>query len=361
MTRPDIGWGLVFCFLLSACRSEKQENPAVTIIWENDKAVALAIPIDLVEYKSDIVVQALEVRLQKTNTAILGEYTTNDTALVFHPLVPLTRGLHYEIWSGTKLAGEVIIPSLDAGHAPKLVHIYPSRDTVPVNILKIHLHFSKPMQEGQALQKILLIKNGRDTVNSAFLDLQQELWNKERTILTIWFDPGRIKRDLQPNLTMGPPLEGNTTYELIITNGWHDTHGASLSSEHKWRFVTGARDDSRPDISQWKISSPVAGSHKVLDVDTGEPLDYILLTSAIQVFDEAGNVVAGEITPLKDLKGFVFIPTQPWKKGEYTLHVEARLEDLAGNNLNRLFDTDLTAKEPPALSTDVYKRRFHAK
>jgi len=31
-----------------------------------------------------------------------------------------------------------------------------------------------------------------------------------------------------------------------------------------------------------------------------------------------------------------------WNKGNYKLLIEAKLEDLAGNNLNRLFDTDIT-------------------
>ena len=63
------------------------------------------------------------------------------------------------------------------------------------------------MQEGQALENITVIKNGKDTIPSIFLDLQPELWNKERTILTLWLDPGRIKRDLQPNKKLGLPLE----------------------------------------------------------------------------------------------------------------------------------------------------------
>lgn len=39
---------------------------------------------------------------------------------------------------------------------------------------------------------------------------------------------------------------------------------------------------------------------------------------------------------------FQFVPEVPWKKGEYVLLVNPVLEDLAGNNLDRLFDTDLS-------------------
>ena len=33
-----------------------------------------------------------------------------------------------------------------------------------------------------------------------------------------------------------------------------------------------------------------------------------------------------------------------WKAGRYRLKIESRLEDLAGNNLNRPFDRDITRK-----------------
>ena len=77
---------------------------------------------------------------------------------------------------------------------------------MPENLLKIYLRFSHPMREGQSDKYISLIKNGKDTLPDVFLNLQPELWNEDRTVLTVWLDPGRIKRDLQPNLKLGNPL-----------------------------------------------------------------------------------------------------------------------------------------------------------
>ena len=55
------------------------------------------------------------------------------------------------------------------------------------------------MQEGHSLENILLIRNEKDTIRDAFLDLQPELWNKEGTVLTLWFDPGKDqKRSCSP-------------------------------------------------------------------------------------------------------------------------------------------------------------------
>jgi hypothetical protein len=38
----------------------------------------------------------------------------------------------------------------------------------------------------------------------------------------------------------------------------------------------------------------------------------------------------------------------PWRAGVYVLRVEAALEDLAGNNVARVFDADRRAGAPPA-------------
>ena len=52
-----------------------------------------------------------------------------------------------------------------------------------------------------------------------------------------------------------------------------------------------------------------------------------------------------------------FIPEIAWKPGDYLLVIESRLEDLAGNNLNRPFDRDVTQGKTP-LSRATYERKF---
>ena len=94
------------------------------------------------------------------------------------------------------------------------------------------------MQEGDELKHIHLIKDGRDTLSSVFLDL--ELWNNERTMLTLWLDPGRIKRELQPNKLLGPPLIKGSHYQLLIDKDWQDAEGIllkeKLGEEFFYRF-----------------------------------------------------------------------------------------------------------------------------
>ena len=53
---------------------------------------------------------------------------------------------------------------------------------------------------------------------------------------------------------------------------------------------------------------------------------------------------------------YTFLLTSNGSPGTYILQIESRLEDLAGNNLDRLFDTDLTQKQQA--SKNIHKRQF---
>lgn len=360
-TRLCISWGLVFCFCLFGCKTGKETEKGVSIIWENERAVALAIPADwLKEFPVDSLPAIVRVKLKYLTTPIFGDYTFNDTALVFRPLIPFSRGIQYNVWAGERLLEEVIVPAVPASQAPVLTAMRPNADTLPSNILKFYLEFSKPMMHGELYQYITLLKNGTDTVHGAFLELKEELWNAEANRVAVWFDPGRIKRDLQPNLLMGPPLTEGSRYLFIIDKQFRDTDGTAMREDFRKWFVAGPRDSLSPDVTTWKMQTPPAGSKEALVVNTGEPLDYAVLISSLWLTDESGAGVEGKVMPADDQKSFSFIPKNTWKKGQYTLRMEPRMEDLAGNNLIRPFDTDL-AKQPVLVSKDRFKLLFRVK
>jgi hypothetical protein len=356
--RFHILWSLVFSFLLVSCTEKKKENNAVTIEWEGNRAKSIIIPLTLLlGTPPDSIEQLLHIQLSNTNAPMLGEFIVTNDAVSFQPLIAFTRGLKYQIRLADKLLSEIEIPSGDIQNAPEVVSIYPSGDTLPLNLLKIYIAFSKPMQEGQALENITVIKNGKDTIPSIFLDLQPELWNKERTVLTLWLDPGRIKRDLQPNKKLGSPLEQGANYQIVIKQDWRDAEGVSLSHTYRKEFVVGLRDGISPDPNTWTISPPTLGSKQPVNIELPEPLDYVLLKNAIRVVDNKGTVVNGVIDVEENETILHFIPSAAWSAGDYTVEIESRLEDLAGNNLNRLFDKDLT-KKTSKVQKEIHTRVF---
>jgi len=176
-------------------------------------------------------------------------------------------------------------------------------------------------------------------------------------MLTLWLDPGRIKRDLQPNLIMGAPLQKGSIYQVLLNNHWRDIDGDSLADDYQKEFLVGSRDSLSPDPGLWTIYELKSGSTQPLKIDLHESLDYVLLKNAIRIVDSKGSNVMGTLAPEDRETVLSFIPSVPWNKGEYTIEIESRLEDLAGNNLNRLFDKDLTKKNPRR-QQELYKRSF---
>lgn len=349
---------LIFC--LMGCRGH---DPAGDIFldWESDRLKRILIPRQLLnDIPDDELKNNVEIKLKKPGAPpVLGEFVIVGKIVAFEPAIPFTPGLQYELFIKKKKYSEIDIPLTSALFIPEVLGIYPARDTLPENLLKVYIQFSQPMQEGKSAEHIVLVKE-KDTLKHVFLDLNQELWNQDRTILTVWFDPGRIKRDLVPNQTMGPPLLAHTSYELIIKSGWRDENGVEMVKSFQKNFVTGLRDSISPDPAKWSMSRPKAGTQDTLKIRLHESLDYMLLYDAMYIVDKNGKKIRGLITVAPGETTWSFYPYDNWQRGIYSLSIEARLEDLAGNNLNRLFDTDLM-KPQKKNQLEIYTRSFEVR
>lgn len=333
---------LIFLVLISLFACKQKEQKAITIVWTTKQATGIAVPKPLLKnLEVDSISQHLQIRLENNPTAMLGEYSIHDDHILFKPLIPLSRGLRYEVVFRNDLISSINVPLANAAEAPVLVAVFPTSDTVPANLLKFYLQFSAPMRESEALQHIALLNDNNDTLSGVFLNLQPELWNKERTVLTVWLDPGRIKRDLVPNLQMGSPLQNGQRYSLAVSNKWKDVQGLPLRQSYNRKFLAGPRDTNSPQPQRWEMNLPEAGTVQPLEVGLREPLDYFLLQETIRILDEKGKAVGGTIRITNKETSFAFHPRKQWQPGRYRIYVDSHLEDLAGNNLERLFDRDL--------------------
>ncbi|HEY5919998.1 MAG TPA: Ig-like domain-containing protein [Chryseolinea sp.] len=353
-------WVVTFLIFILSCSGHKEGSTTLDIVWENERATGVIVPaVYLKEVPTDSINTSLRIYLStsESRTAILGDYQNADDGVVFRPLIPFTSGLTYEVSVAGTTIGKIKIPVPQRTDLPALTAIYPSQDTLPENTLKFYLRFSHPMREGQALKHITLLKNGTDTVSGTFLDLQPELWNKDYTLLTLWLDPGRIKRDLQPNKMLGVPLERATSYTLVVGSDWADIRGAVIAEGFRKDFFVAARDSIRPDVKQWTLKKPKQNTIDPLVIQFNEPLDCILLNEAVRIITEDGNSVDGKIELKNEETVLEFKPESPWAKGRYVVESEERLEDLAGNNLNRLFDRDIT-KETDNSTRKIFTRKF---
>jgi hypothetical protein len=346
---------VVLVWAVSNC-SNQENGHGLEVIWEDNRAVRLKIPTSATEGIPSDSLALLQIINNGSTQPMLGEFAEERDMIFFHPVVPFTSGMSYRVIYGRKIIGEFDIPVIESAKKPTL-SIYPSSDTLPENVLKLYFQFSEPMVEGQSLRHISLHNKQGDTLAGIFLELQPELWSADGRLLTLWLDPGRIKRDLIPNKLMGNPLRRGDVYSVQVSGRWKSKDGLEIQENYSKTFVAHERDEKIPEVDRWTLSTPRRDSRSALSVQFFEPLDFSLIQSAIQVLDENQQAIPGQIQLMQEEKGIVFIPEGSWKKGAYQLQVQSRLEDLAGNNLSRPFDRDIM-KGQTLREKDFYERSF---
>ena len=279
-------------------------------------------------------------------TAMLGTYEFASGALQFRPRFPLASGVRYRAVFHRNGAAPIEAffdgAPRPAAQTTRVEHIYPSASVLPANILKLYIVFSAPMSRGEAWKRIHLLDQGGKPVEGAFLEIDQELWDPQMRRITVLFDPGRIKRDLAPNLQMGLPVMEGRKYTVAVDREFLDAHGAPLADGLRKEFRAGPVDRAPLEPAQWRIVAPKAGTRSALELELPKPLDYALLRRTITVHGPGGaapgDEITGAISFCRDETEWSFIPATPWKRGNYRLSIDNTLEDVAGNRPGRAFD-----------------------
>ena len=76
---------------------------------------------------------------------------------------------------------------------------------MPANQLRLYLHFSAPMDWRSGHEHVPLLDDAGQEVPDAFLPLDADFWNDDRTRYTVFFDPGRVKRGILPTSRWAAP------------------------------------------------------------------------------------------------------------------------------------------------------------
>jgi hypothetical protein len=286
--------------------------------------------------------------------AMAGAYSVEGGVVVFRPRFPLAAGVQYRaVYRGSDPVETFFDgPKVAAGPATRVDHVYPSADVLPSNQLKFYLSFSAPMQRGGVWSYIHLIGEDGKAVELPFLEIDQELWDRDNRRLTVLFDPGRIKRGVTPETEMGSALVEGKRYTLVVDREFRDARGVPLAETFRKEFRVGAAVREGIDLKKWKVSATT--SELVIDFD--RPLDYALLQHVFEVkgVSGTGSIERGETR-------WRFVPSQGWKSGQYELVIDMTLEDLAGNRIGRPFDVDLFDRVTERITKDTTSLSFQVR
>ena len=297
---------------------------------------------------------------------VVGNYRIADGCIILQPRFRLQPGLSYHAAADPQLlATNIVTPPLGArftipavSRKPKrtVAHIYPSAEVLPENLLKFYLHFSGPMSRGGIYQYVKLLKADGTPVDLPFLEIGEELWDRELTRLTLLIDPGRIKREINPIENLGPALQAGHEYTLVVDAAWPDAEGVPLRATYRKHFRVTSPDRTPPDPHRWDVKAPKRQSRQPLRVLLGESLDHALASRLIQVRARDGMRVEGEVRLADEERRWEFVPARPWQDADYEIVATRILEDLAGNSIGRPFEVDMAQPLEPAPPMTL---RFH--
>ena len=277
---------------------------------------------------------------------LAGRYSLENGALVFTPQYPVQAGVRYKavarIPGATPITLVAEIPKRIVAPTAVVSNVYPSTNALPENQLKFYIHFSASMSQGDAFDHIALLDgSGAPIKEPPFLIRGGELWDREFKRFTLFFDPGRVKRELGPSLELGPALQEGKRYTLVIDGKWKDAEGNPMKAEFRKIFTVGPPDRKPLDLDTWKITKPGAGTMDPIVVEFPKSMDHAILLRELDVYDSAGAVIDGPVALDRDETQWKLTPGTPWKKGKYILQVGTSTADLAGNMVGRAFEVDL--------------------
>lgn len=296
---------------------------------------------------------------------MLGAWEIEREAVRFRPRFPLVAGSTYTALvdvaalertlgrgsaSGSatlSLAATMPRPGAEpAAGPPRVLAISPPGPTVPANLLRIYVSFSQPMHGRGIADHVELVDLATgEPIDDAFVEVPDGLWSPDRRRLTLFVHPGRVKRGVGPNRTLGPVLREGGRYRLRVDGALEDALGRPLAAAVELDLLAGPADRASPDPGAWRVRLPESAAGP-LEVVFDEPLDAALASRLLQVVRESdGAVLEGMKGVGEDGRTWSFRPRQDWAPGSYRIEIDPRIEDLAGNRLGRLFEEE---EVPPA-------------
>ena len=288
--------------------------------------------------------------------AIFGTVERRDGDLVLEPSFALQRGAAYRARLVTA-AGRVSerdhrVASLPGTDPPRVTALYPTADELPANLLKFYLQFSRPMREGRVIfDRIHLVDERGRRVESPWR--RQELWSDGGRRLTLWIHPGRVKQGLNLRRTMGPVLEPDRRYTLVVDAAVQALDGTPMEAGFRHSFRTGPAVRERIDVGTWRLEVPPAGTRAPLRVIVPRPLDHALVPRHLEVRGPSGAPIRVTVRVEAGERELAVVPEKRWDAAPHVLVAGEYLEDLGGNTPERVFDTDLRVEDSPGIVTEV--------
>jgi len=252
--------------------------------------------------------------------------------------------------SGYTIFNIILETNVETLDGPFVEEVYPTTSLIPENILRFYVYFSEPIKDGSTIKSIHIFNednlevNLYDTDSSAtgiFLETLEELWSPDYQRITLILDPGRVKTGLDANLDLGRSFESGKKYTMEIDTEIEALSGEKLVKKFRKEFEVVSEDRVPPNGDDWKIVIPKENTFDPLRIEFNDILDHAQMISFIRVYDSSNSSLVGEVKFKNNESIWEFYSNSKWEKGNYSIKIDVRLEDLAGNNIQGKFDRDI--------------------
>jgi hypothetical protein len=205
--------------------------------------------------------------------------------------------------------------------------ITPSGPEVPANLLRIEVHFDRPLP-ALPVQAIVLRDSAGKPIADALLDIA--LPDKDERNLVVLMQPGRIKHGVGPNLAIGPALHEGDRISIEVRDP-----RLARPLLRSWRVGAAVERPLAP--VAWKLHAPAAHSRAPLVLDLPSAINASA-APLIAVAGADGGRIAGKAVLGPGETEWRFVPVRPWRPGGYQVRVHPALEDPAGNRVCAAFE-----------------------
>jgi hypothetical protein len=335
--------------------------------------VKIEVSLNLVEHFKNLssakIAEEVRVSIANENDPnaevdVLGTWAF-DRKLIFRPKYGFEKETRYRVTFKTEIfGGQLFELPASTKSKPLSAEFQPKLTQVPANMLRFYLEFSEPMVRGQ-LAKYLVLQDAKGKeVDEAFLELEEELWDDQRKRVTVFFNPGRVKQELQPHAELGPILLQGQSYVLKLKAGFKATNGTKLPKDLAHKFEVNAALEKAINAGDWKITVENSALQSIVKVGFDRPMDTALLARVVHLETSSGEKIPSEIIIDSGGLSIRIYSRQKLPAGEYAVIARDTLEDICGNRVGAAFDLKVRegdaigkrgSKEPTRVSFTVPK------
>lgn len=287
------------------------------------------------------------IKVEDASRPIIGSYQVSSTQISFNPRFLPDQEVWYVITFSNQKLGELLEDHVTKGELSwrvrfneigevvnRVVDLFPQSEQLPSNVLRFYVHFANPVDFQNPHNYIRIENSESEIVSGPFVEMEEGLWSSDRRRLTLLIHPGRIKRNVGPNMTIGEVFKEGESYRLVVSAKWN------LEEDYTKTFKIVDAVRTTIDVDAWTVRAPAYGTLADLAIGTRKLLDKALSERLVSIINEDENIVEGQFLYDSEKSTLSFTPAKKWPTGTYWINVDPRLEDVCGNTPLSVFDVE---------------------